>query len=529
MKKIFINPLSFVALVLVVACFCCSQPSHGEEEGFILPEYSKKVSLDFRNTNIKDVLKAFARQIGVSFITSREVEDKQITVFLENVPVEEALQKILSLNGLAYEYDQLANMIVVKPAPKSQDEQVMTRVYQLHYASVDSAKIRSTISISSSDSTGSSGGDSSGGSSSNSSSSSSGSLGGIANALKSVLSKEGKIVEDPRTNSLVITDVQVNFPAVERMLARLDVPVPQVLIQVEMLDVSKLAADQMGVKFNPSLSITGAKMDTYLPFNGENIRDKSATSAAGVAGGAASSAKYQYSAISNTVGTIDASQMSLMLQFLKSQTDTRSLARPRLITVDNETAQIKISTDEAIGTQQTSSSTGGSSSTSTVEAERTKTGVFLTVTPQVNLLTDEITLAVVPRVVDAQDSPLIDGHQFKNPEERGVKSILRVRSGNTIFIGGLLRRTDKNISTKVPFFSEIPILGLAFRHKDNTGTERELVIFITPYILGSTNEVPETIMQEELKFREDHEQDIPDRRKSLIDKDMDKAGIKGSL
>jgi type II secretory pathway component GspD/PulD (secretin) len=240
--------------------------------------------------------------------------------------------------------------------------------------------------------------------------------------------------------------------------------------------------------------------------------------------------KYVYTPIPGTFGTIDASKMGLMLEFLKTQTDTRSLARPRIITVDNETAQIMISTDEAIGIKQTASSTGGGAvGTSTVEAERTQTGVFLTVTPQVNLLTDEITLAVEPKVIDAQDSAPIDGHDLKNPEERSVKSILRVKSGDTIFIGGLLRRVDRDTVTKIPLLGDIPILGMLFRHKDKTGNERELVVFITPTILGSLADIPESVKEDAMKFKDEHEQGVPDRRKGLIDKEMDKAGFKGTL
>jgi type II secretory pathway component GspD/PulD (secretin) len=158
-----------------------------------------------------------------------------------------------------------------------------------------------------------------------------------------------------------------------------------------------------------------------------------------------------------------------------------------------------------------------------------ETGVFLTVTPQVNLLTDEITLAVEPKVIEAKQGGTFQGYSFKDPEERGVKSILRVKSGDTIFIGGLLRREDVNIVTKVPILGEIPILGMAFRHKDKTGNDRELVVFITPTILGPSADVPETIKEEVMKYKETHEQDVPDLRKGLIDKEMDKDGFKGSL
>jgi protein transport protein HofQ len=509
MKKTFMVLFCVVCSAFAPVYFFGFQPAFGQEDQFILPEYSKKISLDFRNTNIKDVLKAFAKQIGVSVITSREVEDRAITVFLENVPVEEALDKILSVNNMTYEYDQLANMIIVKARPPSKDAEIVTKVYQLRYASVNSAKIKSMITIDADDSSGSS----SGSSSSSSSSSSSGSSAagtvvqatGIKDALETMLSDKGKVVEDTRTNSLVVTDLQSNFPAVERLLARLDVPIPQVLIQVEMLDVNKIAMDKLGADFNLTMTITGSQKRTSLPWNDDNAE-----------------AKYDGEKTIAS-GSMSAGLATIVLDFLKSRTDSKSLARPRLVTVDNETAQIKIATDEAIGLKQESASISNTGSQSTVEAERVETGVFLTVTPQVNLLTNEITMAVLPKVSSARDGKTFGGTQFRDPEEQSVKVILRVRSGDTIFIGGLLRREESNIVSKLPILGDIPILGMPFRHKNKNATDRELVVFITPYILGPSADLPEALKKEMLNSKELREQGLLKERAGMVDQEMDKA------
>jgi type II secretory pathway component GspD/PulD (secretin) len=290
------------------------------------------------------------------------------------------------------------------------------------------------------------------------------------------------------------------------MLARLDVPVPQVLIQVEMLDVDKSTMDKMGADFNVVVTATGASKMTNFPWDDDNAVKKY--------GGSQD--------ISS--GTIDASTASVLLEFIKNQGTTRSLARPRIVTVDNETAQVKISTDEAIGITQETSSTG-SIGTSSTEAEREETGVILTVTPQVNILTDEITLAVEPKVKVAKQSTItIQGQNLKDPEERSVKAILRVRSGDTIFIGGLLRRADAETQSSLPILGDIPILGMAFRHKSKIVADRELVVFITPHILGPSADMPETIREDLLKIPEVRERNaLKQKRTGLIDQEMDKA------
>jgi len=229
----------------------------GESNYFVLPQYSQKVSLDFKNADLKDVLKVFARQIGANFLTTDDVKVRDVTVLLDNVPVEEALEQLLSANGLTYEYDQLSNIFVVKaPAALSGCDPGHPRV---------SAQVRDSGVLQRFERA----------------------VQGCHNgchrdvrflgrdsgyhlrrraAVMSFLKDKdrGKVIEDPRTNSLIITDVQSNFPNIERVLARLDTPITQVMIEVEMLDVSKQLSDEMGMKF---------KSQTMFSLNGNPVTD----------------------------------------------------------------------------------------------------------------------------------------------------------------------------------------------------------------------------------------------------------------
>ena len=458
-KRLAFWLLSGCLIFITFSIGFCAQADWAESR-FIYPEYSKKISMDFKDAALPDVLKILSQQSGMNFITAQEVVNKRVTLFLENVPVEEALEKILKANDLTYDMQEGSGLFIVK-ALKDKIK-VATRVYPLKYATVPSSKLSRTISISNTSST--AGAD--------------GTNNGILAAVKAVLSSSGVLVEDPRTNSLIITDEEIRFPLIEQTIAQLDVSIPEILIEVEMLDVSKDATDLMGIKFGSTpLEITGSKGNTLFPL----ARDINQVALVGK--GYLTQPKY-------TVGTIDASGFKAQLDFLKTRSDTKNLARPRLLTLNNETAQIKISTNEAIGLLQVSSSISGSSSgaESSVQAERVATGVFLTVTPQANILTREITMAVAPKVIQARlSSGDFEGHKFKDPEERGSQSILRVKDGETIVIGGLLRTDDANTITKVPFLGDIPLLGAAFRHKDKNKNRRELIIFLTPHILDEKN------------------------------------------
>ena len=466
----------FLSVFLLLSLAC---PAFAEdmENRFFSPEYSKKVSMDFKGVSLTDVLKIFSKQSGMNFIAAQDVSERKITLFMENIPVEEALNKILDANGLTYSLEPGSDVFVVKV--KSDTDRAITRIYQLKHASVPSSKIRSTITISGGSSSGASASSSASSSSSSGSPSSGSSSDGIFAAVKVVLSKSGTLVEDPRTNSLIVTDVESQFPVIENTIAKLDVPVPQILIEVEMLDISKITSDLMGVKFGDTpLSFKGAVKDTLLPFNQSQILQKLDTtlnSAAGVTNPYA-------------VGTISSAGMTIILNFLRTQTDTRNLARPRLLTLNNETAEIKISANEAIGVIKSTSTSTTSTTPETETAERVPTGIFLTVTPQADLLTREIIMAVAPKVIQARlGSIVVNGQTAKDAEERGSQSILKIHDGETIIIGGLLRTDDSNITTKLPFLGDLPFVGAAFRHKKKDTTQRELVIFITPHIIDDVN------------------------------------------
>ncbi len=462
-KMFILTLLSAVLGLSTTPAFAALNLTHLDNYLIAAPERS--ISMDFKNAQLNDVLKIFSQQSGLNFIAASDIADLQVNLYLDKVPVEDALEHILLANDLTYELDSTSNIFIVKPI-NMPEVQMITRVYPLKHATVDSSKINETL-----DDIGES---SSSDSSSSDESSSDEAESGILAAIESILSEDGQAIEDPRTNSLIITDLPNRFPFIEHTIARLDVRVPQILIEVEMLDISKNASDFLGAKFGQTpLSFTGGTKSTLFPFDENKLENRSIFP--GTAGSAASATE---TASQYTTSTISFAGLTMALDFLKTQTDTKNLARPRIMTINNETAEIKITTDEVIGTTETQFSESAAEATS--EAERSETGVSLIVTPQANLQTGEITMAIQPKVSEAVPSGI---DNLKNPEERSVKSILRVNNGDTIVIGGLLRTETTRTNTDVPFISKIPVLGNAFRHKESEEDQRELIVFITPHIL----------------------------------------------
>ncbi|MDD4183671.1 MAG: type II and III secretion system protein [Candidatus Omnitrophica bacterium] len=177
------------------------------------------------------------------------------------------------------------------------------------------------------------------------------------------------------------------------------------------------------------------------------------------------------------------SDFNLYMQALATDTTTKILARPKILTLSNETAEINLTTNEAIGINTTTTETG----VQTSSTERTETGTKLRVTPQVNRDTGEITLFVEVFNRNATDSDLTltSGATGKilNPEERGARTVLRLNNGETLLLGGLINNKSTKTISKIPFLGDIPFIGNAFRYKDDDRTERELLVFMTPKII----------------------------------------------
>lgn len=444
-----------------------AEPDIGE---LLTGKESVRVTMDLQDASLRDVLKMISVQAGLNFIASEAVADRKLTLYLDNVPIRDAMDKIFRVNNLVYELDPESNIFTVKDWGKPGIE-LDTKVYFLKYLRVGNSRLNQGLSGDSFSSSSSS-------SSSTGSSSSSSTVTGLKDALNTVISEYGKLIEDPSTNSMIITDMPSKFAKIEELIAKLDVAIPQVMIEVEVLDVDKSDVDKLGIKFSGTdwFKYTGPNLGgTYFPFVSDTFRKAAAKTAP-------------------TPASWNMSGLTFALDFLSTRSTTKFLARPKLFVLNNETAELKLSANEAIGSSTLTQGQGTASTTSGT-AEREETGVFLQVTPQISLATGEITMVLQPSVREAVNSGLSlttsSGPQvLKDVEERSVKSTVRIKDGETVIIGGLIRQRNPLTITKVPFLGDIPVLGLFFRHKTTEGAkDREILVFITPKIIKSSRDL----------------------------------------
>lgn len=436
------------------------------------------ISMDLVSASLDDVLKLLSQHAGMNFVASESARDRRVTVYLDQVPVQTAIRSILDANNLSFRQIPGSNVYVVGDSG-GRAVKLTTKVYTLKYARVVPTLGETTATFGDSGSilrptftgTGTGGeGSSSGGSSSNSSGSRSSSGGtgsggaqthGIVAIIKQLLTERGSVTTDPRTNSLAVTDVDETFPLVEETIAKLDVRPAQVYLEAEVLEVKRSTLHRLGIEYGSSAgsfaTFTGPSRQTDFPL-GPTLLKRASTP-------------------THTLGTLALTNITATLKALETESDVRFLASPRLMTLSNEVAEIRIITDAATGTTSFAQTDTG---TITTQAERTTVGTVLRVTP---LVTGDryITMVIEPEVSRVVASTTFSS--FLDPDRRSARTTILVEDGETAMIAGLLSQDRDLGDRKVPWLSKIPLLGAAFSRAEHTITDSEIVIFITPHIV----------------------------------------------
>lgn len=446
-----------------------AEPQDNVYGDYILSSSTKVVSLDLEDAALVDILKMLSQQTGFNFVSTEAVESRSLTLYVEKVPLKEALDIMFKANNLAYDYYPESNMFVIKEMGKPTIE-LKAKVYRLQYVRVESTRLTTEINETMGEVEKAEEGEGR----------------GIIRAVEQVLTEFGKVTQDPITNSVIVVDVPSQFPMIDEVVRALDIPMPQVMIEVEVLDVAKKEFDEIGVQWkNPllSLDVTGARM-TRFPFGGRGTSGHGGTMEATTPSGKWDIGPWPADQFAPTILTFIG--QNLEFDLLHTLDDVKLLARPKILTLSNETAEIKLITDQAVSASRSQSAEGEDVQYS---VDREEVGTILRVTPQVDIHTGDITLFVDITVSNTEISDfkindeLLQG-EVLDPQERTAKSIARLKPGETLLMGGLILNERTKSHTKVPILGDIPFLGRFFRHDKIDNNERELLVFITPKVIS---------------------------------------------
>ena len=469
-------------------------PSRGGAPAALAP-LDMRVTVRVKGAPLATFLDTISAQAKVNFIITEGLESKRVTAFLQNVTVREALQVLLEIKGLTYQQIGKSNTYVVTPRSK-QVENLITRIYALSYIPLIPLAGDNGLLLEVGEKgkgtpqalpQATAAGAPEGGKNAPPSDVA------IINVLRSVLSKSGHVEIEPRTNSLIVTDIPEVFPQVEQIIAELDRKAPQVLIEAQIVEIDSQRSRELGFEWggpNGELAtFTGGQRDTSFPLNlpkdlgRARFFDPLSGFSSTLGGPGGTTAVDGPSGYMKT-SVLDLTSLKIALRALISRSEARFLGKPKILTLNNKAATIEVSAQEATNFEVSQAGAAGGTSLQVSGVHRESTGLVLKVTPQVNK-EGYITMLVQPSFTDIQEASIsLTANRVFNPVKRSASTLVRIKNGQTLVLGGLLRSTENKVVRKVPFLGYIPVIGWLFTSSSTRRVNSDLVIFITPTVVS---------------------------------------------
>ena len=439
------------------------------KDGQQLPVYAgKRATFNFQDIPVRSALQLIADESGLNLVASDSVTGG-VTLRLDNVPWDQALDVILRAKSLDKRRD--GNVIWVAPQAelakyeqdiadaklKAQDTaELITDYVPISYGKAsDIAKLLTTGSLQSS------GGGGGGGATS-------------ASAQHGFLSARGSVTFDIRTNTLLLNDTPEKIKQLRELIAVLDKPVQQVLIESRLVVATDDFTRDLGAKFG----VSGSKTTS-----GNTISTGGTDNGSGTASGLNFNMPASTTAGSIGVAIVGANY-SIDLELSASQTEgkTEVISSPRVITANQQEAVIR--QGQEIGYVTTTNSTGTSGSGTQTVAFKDAV-LELKVTPTITA-DNRIYLLIQVTKDSLSGYVTVNGGQVPTINTSSVNTSALVDNGQTVVLGGIYEINNSDTIVKVPGLGDIPILGAFFRQSSRTNNKAELLIFVTPRILSQT-------------------------------------------
>ncbi|HEZ5485973.1 TPA: type IV pilus secretin PilQ [Neisseria meningitidis] len=417
----------------------------------------RKISLDFQDVEIRTILQILAKESGMNIVASDSVNGK-MTLSLKDVPWDQALDLVMQARNL--DMRQQGNIVNIAPRDEllAKDKAFLqaekdiadlgalySQNFQLKYKNVE--EFRSILRLDNADTTGN---------------------------RNTLVSGRGSVLIDPATNTLIVTDTRSVIEKFRKLIDELDVPAQQVMIEARIVEAADGFSRDLGVKFGA----TGKKKlknDTSAFGWGVN-----SGFGGGDKWGAETKINLPITAAANSISlvrAISSGALNLELSASESLSKTKTLANPRVLTQNRKEA--KIESGYEIPFTVTSIANGGSST----NTELKKAVLGLTVTP--NITPDG---QIIMTVKINKDSPAqcASGNQtILCISTKNLNTQAMVENGGTLIVGGIYEEDNGNTLTKVPLLGDIPVIGNLFKTRGKKTDRRELLIFITPRIMGT--------------------------------------------
>jgi type IV pilus assembly protein PilQ len=404
----------------------------------------QRISVNFHNTDIRDVLASFAEFTGRSIVPGSGVTG-QVTATIRDQPWDVALQTILRAYGLAAQ-ELSSGIIQVDSIERIQERQtqepLVTRPFRINY--VPAAE--------------------------------------LASSLDPLSSERGRISVNPSTNTVIVTDTEAVLNEMQRILAQLDVRTPQVAIQAKIIFVNRTDVEELGVTYDLALN----------PTSGGGSASEFGGSTSLVAADVVRLGGSSLASLGNAQVKLETTQLKSVLSLvlgrhtllsfidaLQSRELSDVQAAPLITTLDNQPAEIWVGERTPIRVVDVGTGTAGGAGGPRATAELVETGIRLRVTPTITA-DRRILMQLHAERSSAQLAATDIGVVFQ--QQQGTTRLM-VEDGETAVIGGLTVSEVASTRTGIPILMDIPVIGALFRTNRTREQKRDLLIMVTPRIV----------------------------------------------
>lgn len=399
--------------------------------------FKQPLTLKFRNAGLKEVLEGVAKAGGFTLIFDKDVRNDPISIAIQDTTVEDALQLVLNSNSL-FSQKVSPGVLIVSPNTKQKQEQYQDLVIRTFYLS--NAKSKDMLVL-----------------------------------LKTMLDSK-RMHANEQLNTLVIRDQPEKIQMAERIILANDRQEAEVLFDVEVLEVNRTINQNYGLTYPKQVAAAMAPLPPPAGLIAGTLAQQFSASQLSDLG----PGNYLFKLPTN-----------VQLDFFKQITEAKTLASPKIRVVNNKKAEINIGDKQPILLSTTNvlpgqATTGAVPTTSTVTSiEFRDTGVKLTVEPSIKLgnelgLKMKIEVVRLGEQVTLQASPPITQFKFGN---RSAETMLSIKDGETVILGGLLQEEDRKTRVTVPWIGDLPLIGDLISSFRTDRVTTEVILTITPHIV----------------------------------------------
>lgn len=395
--------------------------------------FAKPISLEFRDTPLRAALEAISRSSGLNFVLDKDVKaDTKITIFLRNSTVDDALKLVLTTQQLERKLLN-ANSILIYPATTAkQRDYLETQMRSFYLANADVKQ--------------------------------------AATMVKQMV-KTKDVFTDEKLNLLVVRDTPEAIRLIEQLIDSLDISVPEVMLEVEVLEVSRTRLLELGLQFPDQVGYGMLQNQATTTTIVNGVTQSVTTPGGSLASG--------YIDLHNRNSLTSFVANPGVLLNLKNQVgDSKLLANPRIRVLNREKAKIHIGEKLPVFTTTSTANVGVSASVSYLDV-----GLKLDVEPTVHLEEDvEIKVGLeVSSIVKEVSGP--SNSLAYQVGTRSASTALRLRDGETQILAGLINDEERSSANRLPGLGDLPVLGRLFSSQRDSRSKTEIVLLITPRVV----------------------------------------------